>query len=83
MILENIWEFWEDLIKHCADLQSYKSYCDEPLLCNERFSADVIAMATNTENQPISRDGYAKYYYRDNQCAFPRRPTENNAFRKG
>jgi hypothetical protein len=20
-------------------------YCDEPLLCNERFSADVIAMA--------------------------------------
>jgi hypothetical protein len=41
-------------------------YCDEPLLCNERFSADVIAMATNTENQPISRDGYAKYGYRDN-----------------
>jgi hypothetical protein len=59
------------------------TYCDEPLLCNERFSADVIAMATNTENQPISRDGYGKYYYRDNRCAFPRRPTQNNAFRKG
>jgi hypothetical protein len=32
-------------------------YCDEPLLRNGRFSADVIAMATNTENQPITRNG--------------------------
>jgi hypothetical protein len=36
------------------------------LLCNGRFSADVISMATNTENQPITRDGEAKYRYRDN-----------------
>jgi hypothetical protein len=32
-------------------------YCDEPLLCNGRLSTDVISMATNTENQPITRNG--------------------------
>jgi hypothetical protein len=32
-------------------------YCDEPLLRNGRLSTDVIAMATNTENQPITRNG--------------------------
>jgi hypothetical protein len=33
------------------------TYCDEPLLRNGRLSTDVIAMATNTENQPITRNG--------------------------
>jgi hypothetical protein len=32
-------------------------YCDEPLLRNGHLSTDVIAMATNTENQPITRNG--------------------------
>jgi hypothetical protein len=33
-------------------------YCDEPLLCNGRFSTDVISMVTNTEeNQPMTRNG--------------------------
>jgi hypothetical protein len=30
-------------------------YCDEPLLRNGHLSTDVIAMATNTENHPMTR----------------------------
>jgi hypothetical protein len=43
---------------HIVARQRLSKYCDEPLLCNGRFSTDVISMVTNTEeNQPMTRNG--------------------------
>jgi hypothetical protein len=47
----------------------FTSYCDGPLLHNERLLTDAISTVTDTENYPITRNSQAKYCYRDNRYA--------------